>query len=74
MSTIDSGHYEAHYGGEEGQQEAVLVGRGEGVALTTNRSMYPKGLSRRPPESRGRHTRSDLTALVDQFDCAKSLD
>ena len=25
MSTIDSGHYEAHYGGEERRQEAVLI-------------------------------------------------
>ncbi|SFU99294.1 transposase, partial [Aliiroseovarius crassostreae] len=31
--TIDSGHYEAGYGGEEGREEAVLVGRREGFDL-----------------------------------------
>ena len=44
------------------------------AALTTNRSMYPKDLSRRQPESRDRQTRSERTALADQFDCAKLLD
>ena len=36
MSTIDSGHCEARYGSAEGQQEAVLVGRGEGFDLRAN--------------------------------------
>ena len=38
MSTMDSRHYEADYGGEEGRQEAVLVGRGEGFDLPANLS------------------------------------
>ena len=44
------------------------------IALTTNRSMYPKDFSRRQPESRNRHARSEQTVLADQFSCAKSLD
>lgn len=41
------------------------------AALTTNRSMYPKDLRRKQPEGRDRHTRSERTALADQFDCKK---
>lgn len=44
------------------------------TALTTNRSMYPKDLSQRQPESRDRRTRSERTALADQFVCEKMLD
>lgn len=44
------------------------------AALTTNRSMYPKDLSGRQPESRDRQNRSERTALADHSDCVKMLD
>ena len=44
------------------------------AALTTNRSMYPKDLSRRQPESNDGQNQSDETALADQFAFAKTLD
>ena len=58
-------------GTSELHRTSIMLGA---LALTTNRSMYPMGLIRRPPESRDRQTRSERTALADQFDCAKLLD
>ena len=58
-------------GTSELQRTSIMLAA---AALTTNRSMYPKDLIRRQPESRHRHTRSERTALADQFDCVKSLD
>lgn len=44
-------------------------------ALTTDRSMYPKGLNRRLYQIQARKNRSStLSALADKFDCAKQLD
>ena len=36
MSTIDSGHLEVGYGGQEGAEEVVLVGRREDFDLRTD--------------------------------------
>ena len=45
------------------------------AALTTNRSMYPKDLSRKPPQKPGRVPKIiKLTAMADQLFCAKPLD
>lgn len=44
------------------------------VALTTNRSMYPKDLSQRLCEKAGRTRRPKSTAVADHSACAKSLD
>ena len=45
------------------------------AALTTNRSMYPKDLSAKPPQKPGQVTKIiKLTAMSDQLFCAKSLD
>ena len=44
------------------------------IALTTNRSKYPKDLSQRLCEKAGRTRRPKSTALADHSVCAKSLD
>lgn len=44
------------------------------TALTTNRSMYPKDLSRKPRQKTVRTRRSKCTALADHFVCPKTLD
>ena len=44
------------------------------AALTTNRSMYPKDLSRKPRKNRMGCGNNKGTARADQFDCTKSLD
>ncbi|WP_372922193.1 hypothetical protein [Roseovarius sp.] len=50
-------------------------GIGAVVALTTDRSMYPKDLSQRPCENAGRTRRQNQKpALAEQVACAKWLD
>ena len=44
------------------------------AALTTNRSMYPKDLSRKPRQKPGSAQNVKGTAMADQLFCAKRLD
>lgn len=44
------------------------------AAMTTNRSMDPKGFIKKPPESQDGHNPSEVAAMADQFDCLTSLD
>ncbi|MEP6065500.1 MAG: hypothetical protein ABJ246_06670 [Paracoccaceae bacterium] len=68
MSTNDSGHLEGRYGGQEGSEEAVLVGCGKGVDLCANMCAVGIGSAGRA-EVRHEHQSDPQMAMLSQV-CA----